>query len=455
MLRELDDKPGIVLALTSLGFIATPLAEPDSGRAHLMEAAALARELGDDAAQAYALALIGRSATNYPGDRPAAREAARRAIELARRCGDARAEATGICVLGVLAALDCDPGEAMPFLAEALPLLRAGDDAFFRSLCLVCTVHCLGMLGDTGGADAACAELDAITVALGTAALYYAHWARGWAAFCRGDWAEAIRAYTAELTYPGPGRLRGLPAAVLAWSELRFGQADQARRRMDEYLAAHDPARISPALPLAVRALTARADGDGELADELAHRALLAAPDDPFGQLAIWICLAVIAVISGDHGHHELAARLAGAVAGFAAGIGMVPLPAAAELLASLRVQCQEALGDGPFSRAEAEGAGLPLADAAAYASRGRGGRRRPTSGWDSLTPTELRVAADVTEGLSNPQIAARMFITRRTVTTHLTSIYRKIGVSTRAELAAAVTRHQRKTEGPARATDR
>ncbi len=225
---------------------------------------------------------------------------------------------------------------------------------------------------------------------------------------------------------------------------------------MDEYLAAHDPARISPALPLAVRALTARADGDGELADELAHRALLAAPDDPFGQLAIWICLAVIAVISGDLGRHELAARLAGAVAGFAAGIGMVPLPAAAELLASLRVQCQEALGDGPFSRAEAEGAGLPLADAAAYASRGRGGRRRPTSGWDSLTPTELRVAADVTEGLSNPQIAARMFITRRTVTTHLTSIYRKIGVSTRAELAAAVTRHQRKIEGIGmRATDR
>lgn len=69
-----------------------------------------------------------------------------------------------------------------------------------------------------------------------------------------------------------------------------------------------------------------------------------------------------------------------------------------------------------------------------------------------SLTPTELRVAADVTEGLSNPQIAARMFITRRTVTIHLTSIYRKIDVSTRAELAAAVTRHQRNTEGPARA---
>lgn len=51
------------------------------------------------------------------------------------------------------------------------------------------------------------------------------------------------------------------------------------------------------------------------------------------------------------------------------------------------------------------------------------------------------------------------MLIARRTVTTDLTSIYRKIGVSSRAELAAAVTRHQREsggTEGTGtRVTDR
>ncbi len=131
----------------------------------------------------------------------------------------------------------------------------------------------------------------------------------------------------------------------------------------------------------------------------------------------------------------------------------MIPPPAAADLLASVRGQGRQALGDGPYSRAEAEGAGLSLAAAAAYANRGRGGRRRPASGWDSLTPTELRVAAEVAQGLSNPQIAARMFITSRTVTTHLTSIYRKIGVSGRAELAAAVARRQRpdRADQPAR----
>ena len=54
----------------------------------------------------------------------------------------------------------------------------------------------------------------------------------------------------------------------------------------------------------------------------------------------------------------------------------------------------------------------------------------RPALGWQSLTPTELTVAAAVAEGLSNPQIAARMFISRRTVTTHLTSIFREASAS-------------------------
>jgi DNA-binding CsgD family transcriptional regulator len=52
-------------------------------------------------------------------------------------------------------------------------------------------------------------------------------------------------------------------------------------------------------------------------------------------------------------------------------------------------------------------------------------------------------VTAAVAEGLSNPQIAARMFISRRTVTTHLTSIFRKLGISARAELAALAVRHE------------
>ena len=52
-------------------------------------------------------------------------------------------------------------------------------------------------------------------------------------------------------------------------------------------------------------------------------------------------------------------------------------------------------------------------------------------------------MAQAVADGLSNPQIAARMFISRRTVTTHLTSIFRKLDISSRAELAALAARRE------------
>jgi DNA-binding CsgD family transcriptional regulator len=65
----------------------------------------------------------------------------------------------------------------------------------------------------------------------------------------------------------------------------------------------------------------------------------------------------------------------------------------------------------------------------------------RPRSGWDSLTETERRVVDLVTEGLTNPQIAGRMFISAQTVKTHMKNVFRKLGVSTRSELAALSVR--------------
>jgi predicted ATPase/class 3 adenylate cyclase/DNA-binding CsgD family transcriptional regulator len=84
-----------------------------------------------------------------------------------------------------------------------------------------------------------------------------------------------------------------------------------------------------------------------------------------------------------------------------------------------------------------ARGAELSLAEAAAYVAGNRGRRRRPSTGWESLTPTELSVTGLVREGLSNAQIAGRLFMSARTVATHLTHIYTKLGITKRAELAA------------------
>jgi DNA-binding CsgD family transcriptional regulator len=75
-----------------------------------------------------------------------------------------------------------------------------------------------------------------------------------------------------------------------------------------------------------------------------------------------------------------------------------------------------------------------------------RRSRRSPAPvrhGWDALTETERRVVALVAEGLTNAEIGGRLYVSGGTVATHLRSIFRKVAVSSRAELAAeAVRRH-------------
>ena len=69
------------------------------------------------------------------------------------------------------------------------------------------------------------------------------------------------------------------------------------------------------------------------------------------------------------------------------------------------------------------------------------GERKRPKAGRAALTDTEQTVAALLAEGRSNPDIAARMFISRRTVQFHVSDILAKLGLSSRVELAALVAR--------------
>ena len=61
---------------------------------------------------------------------------------------------------------------------------------------------------------------------------------------------------------------------------------------------------------------------------------------------------------------------------------------------------------------------------------------RRARSGWDSLTATEIKIAAFVEEGLSNPEIAAKLLLSRRTVATHVSHILKKLDVNSRTDIA-------------------
>ena len=141
--------------------------------------------------------------------------------------------------------------------------------------------------------------------------------------------------------------------------------------------------------------------------------------------------LDTIATIQRHLGESADAARLAGATSAMRSAIGWSR---------SIREQQAHddllgAIDDGASLHAEGETMG---SDAAlAYATRSRGVRSRPDFGWDSLTPAEQSVVDLAVRGLKTNEIANLLFVSVTTVKTHLSHIYRKLGVRTRTQLAS------------------
>jgi DNA-binding CsgD family transcriptional regulator len=138
------------------------------------------------------------------------------------------------------------------------------------------------------------------------------------------------------------------------------------------------------------------------------------------------------------------------AVAAYEIGPRVLETAAAKEDAAAL-LDRTDAVGQLRAALTAYEGAGA-TADAtrvrAALRARGarvgvRGGRRRPATGWDSLTPTERKVVALAAEGLTSRQIGERLYISGFTVGSHLRHIYQKLGINSRLQLAAELSRHE------------
>jgi DNA-binding CsgD family transcriptional regulator len=108
----------------------------------------------------------------------------------------------------------------------------------------------------------------------------------------------------------------------------------------------------------------------------------------------------------------------------------------------TLVAKLRNTMGDNAFDAAWAEGTALSTEEAITYALRGRGERKRPSSGWEALTPTERDVIRLVGEGLPNKDIAARLFVSPRTVQSHLRHVYNKLGLTSRVQLAQEAGRH-------------
>ncbi|HEV8165837.1 MAG TPA: LuxR C-terminal-related transcriptional regulator, partial [Actinomycetota bacterium] len=238
--------------------------------------------------------------------------------------------------------------------------------------------------------------------------------------------------------------LPGLGAALIS-----LGRLDQARDVLDRAVA-----------------VAGRLDMPRVLADALQQQGHLAAAADEVDR-AIDLHHEALAV-RVDHGLRTFSVDSLEALAALAARAA--PTPEAVRFLAaSERARAcmtyprdparrrahqatvaglRTALGDRPFRQAWAEGARLTLDEAVAYVRRSRGVRHRPATGWASLTPTELDVVRQVVDGLSNPEIGSRLFISRGTVKTHLSHVYAKLGVANRTELATLAAPRLAKADG-------
>ncbi|HKN51482.1 MAG TPA: HD domain-containing phosphohydrolase, partial [Amycolatopsis sp.] len=101
------------------------------------------------------------------------------------------------------------------------------------------------------------------------------------------------------------------------------------------------------------------------------------------------------------------------------------PVPAATEVLAA---EVRAGRLDGEAVDAVLGAAGQPV--------------RRPAANRTGLTARETEVLVYLARGLSNPQIAAALTVSRKTVSSHLEHIYAKLGVSTRTQAALFAMKH-------------
>jgi predicted ATPase/class 3 adenylate cyclase/DNA-binding CsgD family transcriptional regulator len=434
--RESGDAAALMLALFGGGGARVFLGD-DSAVPYFSEALEIARANQEPWLTAHI--LLGLSLVEMTLGDPRARALALEGRDAAARAGWGWAFSGNSFVLGFALAGQGDLAESRTLLEQTLDERRPGWGTrwaieSFLGFTLI-------LLGDTDAgvrygeqAVATAREQSPFFEFLGNGVVGAAHLAAG----AVDEACVALRRAAAVRT--GVGRMF---TALLASAELAAGHMDLARAAATKAMEAVDDRRASwmDGLALMSGARVALADGCPDEAERLVHRAL-AARERVGDKAGVAESLELIAALAADQQSDAEAVRLLAAATALADRIGYrrprLYDDAHASLVDSLRV----AMGDEPFGAAWAEGASLSAPEAVAYARRGRGERRRPSAGWASLTPSERSVVALVAEGLSNKQIAERLFISPRTVQTHLTHVYTKLGISTRVELVRQAARH-------------
>lgn len=433
--RTRGDPSLIAAVLNACGSLT--LIDVETCRGYLDEAARIARECGDRRALCE-IRLTQAMAGPFGGD-PGSRAAAEEGRHLADSLGDRFISWNIRCWLGLtlftLGELDESARTYLPLVSGS-----AADERFMVCLANIGLAHVRTFQGRLEDARA-CND-----VALRTSAAM-----GGWTE----DAIQTVVAFTALAAGDGPV---AKAACELSWrcavpqralfirslvpmaeALLACGEIVAARNWADDTVAMVSGWHKMVALH--ARSRVAIAQGEWEQAERDAHEALaIAAQTRGFIRLPdIVERLAQLAVTAGDH---RYAARLLGSAASMRQRNGIVRYRIYDDEFVATQEATRDQLGENAFQVAWNEGAALSADETIAFAQRGRGARKRPASGWESLTPTEHDVVRQVIDGLSNKDIAARLFISPRTVQTHLTHVYAKLGLDSRVQLVNEAARH-------------
>lgn len=436
--REIDDPALLVRALAGCGIIAAY--DAAAAGSYFEEALGLARTVGDVWSLNQILAFQAFAAVTGKGDPVAARAAGEEGRDIADAIGDGYASRGCRWCIGLAQWWEGDLAGAVTQFRQLVTESEAAHDETWKMASLVSLGHMLAYTGDTSGARTAANAAVEAAADLGPFNQGYAYAALAVATIAAGDVDASAGAGEAAWR-----RLKVQPELavvnVIPLAEIALAQGDltAARRWAD------DAVTIAPgvhrALALAKRARVAIAQHDWEQAERDAHNALTGAVDHT-AHFVLPDVIECLATLAAGAGANREAARLLGAAQSERDRTGYVRFQIHDAAHDAAVAALRDTLGENEFHQARAEGEAMSINEAIAYARRGRGERKRPATGWESLTPAEINVARLVSEGLPNKDIAARLFVSARTVQAHLGHVYSKLGLSSRVQLAQEASRH-------------
>ncbi|MCV6962571.1 LuxR family transcriptional regulator [Mycobacterium intermedium] len=438
--RELGDPALLARALTACGCIAGAVDyNAEVAQTYYSEAMVFARESDDCWSLSQILAWQANTFVAV-GDPIGARAAGEEGRDVANAIGDRPNSRWCRAFLAYTQLMEGDVvGAAEEFRAVSAEC-EAEHDEFLKPITLMGLGVGLAYQGEVESARAAA------DVALETASgmdVYFqgmGHVASAVAALAAGDVSTAHDASARADQYIAlaqPHMVVAQRAFCSVEVALAEGDLVVARRWADGAVSVASGWHLAAAL--LARARVAVAEGDREEAQRYAHDALSCVIDSGVRQPLPGI-LECLADLARDVDSQQ-AARLFGAAEAFRKRTGMVRFKVHQAGYESSVAALRDTMGASDFDAAWAEGAALSTEAAIAYAQRGRGERKRPASGWAALTPAELEVVSLIRDGLPNKDIAARLFVSPRTVQAHLTHIYTKLGLASRVQLAQEAAR--------------